>query len=171
MEVLHQFLKSFVLSICCLTAPFQDTYVIEIPKSVDLNETSAFEVRIKENGLNENQILHIDMPSDFFLYGSDGQQSVQGSVSNNSLSYRKDEYDTKTVGLEISELAIGNGAGPCRSASPSKIPSLPTSWNAAKNSTHSCSFMILQGSFSPMRSKGHISVTFPKQKMSLSKPI
>jgi len=111
MEVLHQVLKSIVLSVCCLTAPFQDTYVIEIPKSVDLNETSAFEVRIKENGLSENQILHIDMPSDFFLYESDGQQSVQGSVSNNSLSYRKDEYDTKTVGLEIGELAIGEWSG------------------------------------------------------------
>ncbi len=111
MKLTYQFLSAFVLSVCLSTAPFQDTYVIEIPKSVDLSETSDFEVRIVENGLSETQILHIDMPSSFLLYESDGTRNVRGSVSNNSLSYRKDEYDTKTVELEIGELEIGEWSG------------------------------------------------------------
>ncbi|MBQ1483099.1 MAG: BspA family leucine-rich repeat surface protein [Erysipelotrichaceae bacterium] len=111
MTCLKTILSTLILSFWSLLTPLKDTYIIEIPKSVDLTQTDCFEVRIKENGLNGSQVLHIDMPSGFTLYESDGERYAQGDVLNNQLTYRKDEYEAKTVTLQLEELDIGEWSG------------------------------------------------------------
>ncbi|MCR4633690.1 MAG: DUF285 domain-containing protein [Erysipelotrichaceae bacterium] len=111
MTCLKTILSTLILSFWSLLTPLKDTYIIEIPQSVDLTQTDCFEVRIKENGLNGSQILHVDMPSGFTLYESDGERFAQGGVLNNQLTYRKDEYEAKTVTLQLEELETGEWSG------------------------------------------------------------
>ena len=92
-------------------APCDAPYIIEIPSHLDLSETSSFEISLKESGLSENQILHVDMPDHFTLSDTHGRQDVQGQVTNHEITFTNNDLLAKNVGLEIEQLQAGDWSG------------------------------------------------------------
>ena len=94
-----------------LAVPEEGTYTIEIPRSIDLSQEDSFEIRIKENGLSDNEVLHITMPDSFELNDVESHDTICGQIENNSFDVCKDDYSSRTVNCLIDEIPIGDWHG------------------------------------------------------------
>ena len=107
------FLNVFVsLFMFCYPAhqatPCDDSYIIEIPRTVDLSETQTFQITVIENDLLDNQVLHIDMPDEFILSDSHGRNDISGTLLGNHITYESDDLSSRTISCQIPFLPAGN---------------------------------------------------------------
>ncbi len=102
--------KSFsgIVLILSLTAPCDDSYVIQIPQTVDLNETQSFQIIVTENNLDPDETLYIDLPDSFSLSDSHGRDDISGTLSGNHISYEAGDESARTVTIHTTELPAGD---------------------------------------------------------------
>ncbi|MBR4470894.1 MAG: BspA family leucine-rich repeat surface protein [Erysipelotrichaceae bacterium] len=109
MSFLNVFVSLFMYIIYAhQTTPCDDSYIIEIPRTVDLSETQTFQITVVENDLLDNQILHIDMPDEFTLSDSHGRDDINGTLSGNHITYGSDDLSSRTISCQIPSLPAGN---------------------------------------------------------------
>ena len=104
-------LSFLVVSFLGIETPFKDSYVIEIPKTVDLSENGSFEVRITENDLEDGETLYVVMPDTFTLSDLHGKGDIEGIVLNNEFTFDQNDSSAKTVELQIEDLQVGEWTG------------------------------------------------------------
>ena len=105
------FLSFLVVSFLGIETPCKDSYVIEIPQSVDLCENGSFEVRIVDNDLEDGETLYVVMPDTFTLSDTHGRNDVEGTVINHEFTFDNTDSSSKTVELQIGELEVGEWSG------------------------------------------------------------
>lgn len=108
-----------------LPGPHGDGYIIEIPETIDLTETRSFDIKIIQNNLEDNQIVHVRLPDSFTLSDSCGRCDIEGKVGTNEIDFTGDASESVTVELELEELPAGrwNGTLPIRISLETKTPS------------------------------------------------
>ncbi|MCR4854618.1 MAG: DUF285 domain-containing protein [Erysipelotrichaceae bacterium] len=109
-------MTSLFKCICCLLfilspAPCENSYIIEIPQSIDLTQTDSFQIRIIENNMSENETLHITLPDSFTLSDEHGHTDIEGSVVNDHFEIGNGDFETRTVNCEIETIPVGQWHG------------------------------------------------------------
>ncbi|MBQ6333486.1 MAG: BspA family leucine-rich repeat surface protein [Erysipelotrichaceae bacterium] len=102
---------SLYTSLFILPTPCEDSYIIQIPQTIDLSESESFEIRIIQNDLQENEILHIVMPETFTLQDSHGHSDITGQVVNNLIDIEAGQLESQTVTCEVPSLPVGDWYG------------------------------------------------------------
>ena len=106
------YISSFLFaSVMFLPGPRKDGYIIEIPETIDLAETRSFDIRIVQNDLEDDQILHVSLPETFILKDSCGKTDVEGSVIGNEIGFIRNGPISRTVELDLEELPAGKWRG------------------------------------------------------------
>lgn len=100
-------LDLFILSV----SPFNGSYSVTLPSSIDLANEGSFQISLTENNLLENQTLNIDIDDTFILHDSHGKPDIYGYVENNEIVFTNTDEDTKIVNYEIENSSAGQWSG------------------------------------------------------------
>ena len=76
-----------------------------------MSQTDSFVIRILYNNLDDNQILHVDLPDTFVLSDIHGRQDVTGTVNDTTLFFSKSDSSDKTIRLTVPVLPCGEWQG------------------------------------------------------------
>ena len=111
--IMYSFLKSFLLSQLALSspAPCNDTYIIQIPNSINVTEQGSINVNIVENNLGQNQTLYIEFDDEFTISDSHGKEDLSGYTTGYSISIEADDTSSRTVNYYLPEIPVGEWSG------------------------------------------------------------
>lgn len=84
-----------------------ESYIIQIPKQVIINNDHNFIIKIIENNLKENETLNIILDKNFVMKDLYGRQDVQGSINNNEIEISNLDKDDIEIKYEIDDLQAG----------------------------------------------------------------
>lgn len=108
-------LKSFVTLLGIFTslisAPCEESYIIRIPKNLEITSEGSFDVSMIKNSLNDNQSVEIVFSDTITLSDKHGKDDVKGTISNNQLSFKSDDTNPKTINYHFDDIPVGEWQG------------------------------------------------------------
>ena len=99
------------LIIMSFVTPNRDSYVISIPRIIEIDENGTISIGITQNNLDENSSLDITFPQTFTLSDSHGKADISGTISNPLISFDYNDQGYKTVGYSIASVPVGDWSG------------------------------------------------------------
>lgn len=90
---------------------YDESYVIEIPEKVEIDDSKSFKIKIIENNLTSNQTLDINIDKNFTLQDKHGKDAVTGSILNNAASITKDDTQDIVIQYDVPTLTAGSWSG------------------------------------------------------------
>ena len=103
--ILASFLPFFVSSPC------EESYIIQVPNNINIEESGTFNINIIENNLKSNQTLHINFDDEFVLRDSHGKDDISGYISGGSFDIKSSDTQSKTISYSVPQLSVGNWSG------------------------------------------------------------
>lgn len=91
-------------------SPLLDTYIIEIPNTIDISNDGNFDVVIKENNLKDNQTLSICFPKQFKLSDVYGKSDIVGTIINNEIVFNSNSAK-ETIYYSLNNIPVGSWQG------------------------------------------------------------
>ncbi|MDO4940923.1 MAG: BspA family leucine-rich repeat surface protein [Erysipelotrichaceae bacterium] len=111
--------KTLILSLlfiswypCSINAStYDESYIIEIPEKVEIDDSKTFTIKIIENNLTDNQTLSINIDKNFTLKDKLEKQSVTGSIINNNIELTNKDTNDIVINYDLPPLSAGNWSG------------------------------------------------------------
>lgn len=91
-------------------SPLLDTYIIEIPNTINISNDGNFDVVIKENNLKDNQTLSICFPKQFKLSDVYGKSDIVGTIINNEIVFNSNSTK-ETIYYSLNNIPVGSWQG------------------------------------------------------------
>lgn len=91
-------------------SPLLDTYIIEIPNTINISNDGNFDVVIKENNLKDNQTLSICFPKQFKLSDVYGKSDIVGTIINNEIVFNSNSAK-ETIYYSLNNIPVGSWQG------------------------------------------------------------
>ena len=92
-------------------APCKETYTIEIPRTIEVNENGEINVNIIENNLAENEELNIVFAENFTLSDAHGKQDINGTMNEQKITFSHDDLQSKSVTYTVEQIPVGEWQG------------------------------------------------------------
>lgn len=90
---------------------YDESYVIEIPEKVEIDDSKSFTIKIIENNLSDNQTLDISIDKNFTLIDKHGKDDVTGTILNDTASISKDDTEDIIIQYDVPALTAGSWSG------------------------------------------------------------
>ena len=101
---------SYILFLA-LSTPCKDSYIIQIPTSMNITEEGTINVNIIENDLDQYQTLYIDFDEVFTISDSHGKQDISGYTTDSSLVIRANDTSSRAVSYHLPSIPSGSWSG------------------------------------------------------------
>lgn len=110
-KYLNEILSITLCGVTSLCPPVKDSYTINLPTHINLNESGSFNVSLDDCSLQDDDSISINFDDSFLLKDEHGKDDIYGYIENPNIVFDQQNSNTKTINYYINDASVGNWSG------------------------------------------------------------
>lgn len=90
---------------------YGESYTLQIPERISINENHSFKIKIISNNLGDNETVKIKFDKDFTLHDQYGKEDVNGHIENDEIEITSNDCQDQEIFYQIENISAGKWRG------------------------------------------------------------